>query len=73
MEAEPMIYASRDTWQPPPNSVFKLNFDVALFSGLDKSSFGVVIQNEKGEVMAAKGPEVFCSEEAELLACRKAI
>ena len=23
--------------------------------------------------MAAKGPEVFCSEEAELLACRKAI
>ena len=24
-------------------------------------------------VMAAKGPEVFCNEEAELLACRKAI
>ena len=23
--------------------------------------------------MAAKGPKVFCSEEAELLACRKAI
>ena len=23
--------------------------------------------------MAAKGPEVFCSEKAELLACRKAI
>ena len=23
--------------------------------------------------MVAKGPEVFCSEEAELLACRKAI
>ena len=71
-----MIQASRDTWQSPPNSVFKLNFDVALFSGLDKSRFGVVIRNEKGEVMAtmaAKGPEVFCTEEAELLACRKAI
>ena len=75
-EAEPMIQASRDTWQSPPNSVFKLNFDVALFSGLDKSRFGVVIRNKKGEVMAimaAKGPEVFCTEEAELLACRKAI
>ncbi|XP_075665092.1 uncharacterized protein LOC142634705 [Castanea sativa] len=38
------------------------------------SSFGAV--NEKGEVMAAmaaKGPEVFCSEEVELLACRKAM
>ena len=35
-----------------------------------------MIRNDKGEVMAAmvaKGPEVFCSEEAELLACRKAI
>ncbi|XP_075636729.1 uncharacterized protein LOC142608964 [Castanea sativa] len=38
--------------------------------------FGAVIRNKKGEIiaaMAAKGPEVFCSEEAELLACRKAI
>ncbi|XP_065629483.1 uncharacterized protein LOC136067478 [Quercus suber] len=66
----------RDTWQPPPPSIFKLNFDVALFLALNSSGFGVVIQNEKGEVMAAmvaKGPEVSCSEEAKFLACRKAI
>ncbi|KAL0014186.1 hypothetical protein SO802_001255 [Lithocarpus litseifolius] len=66
----------RDTWQPPPPSIFKLNFDAALFSALNKSGFGAVIRNEKGEVMAAmaaKGPEVSCSEEAEYLACRKAI
>ncbi|KAL0002257.1 hypothetical protein SO802_016038 [Lithocarpus litseifolius] len=40
------------------------------------SGFGGIIRNEKSEVMvamAAKGPEVFCSEEAELLARRKAI
>ncbi|XP_075653331.1 uncharacterized protein LOC142623764 [Castanea sativa] len=68
--------STRDTWQPPPSLVFKLNFDVALFSTLNSFGFGAVIRNEKGEVtaaMAAKGPEVFCSEEAELLACRKAI
>ena len=47
-----------------------------MFSGLNRSGFGAIIHNEKGEVMAAmaaKGPEVFCSEEAELLVCRKAI
>ena len=68
--------STRDTWQPPPPSVFKLNFDAALFSTLNNFGFGAIIRNEKGEVMAAmvaKGPEVFCIEEAELLECRKAI
>ncbi|XP_075645131.1 uncharacterized protein LOC142616133 [Castanea sativa] len=57
-------------------SVFKLNFDAALFSTLNSSGFGAIIQNEKGEVMAAmaaKGPGVFCSEKTELRACRKFI
>ena len=56
--------------------IFKLNFDAALFLALNNSGFGAVIRNEKGEVMAAmaaKGPEVSSSEEAEFLACRKAI
>ena len=47
-----------------------------MFSSLNRSSYGAIIRNEKGEVMtamAAKGLEVFRSEEAELLACRKAI
>ena len=66
----------RDSWKPPPSSVYKLNFNVAMFSGLDRTGFGAVIRNDKGEVMAAmlaKGPLVFCIEEAELLACRKVI
>ena len=49
-----------DTWQPLPQSVFKLNFDAAIFSGLNRSRFGAIICNEKGEVMvamAAKGPK----------------
>ena len=76
MRTESARQQARDTWQPPPQSVFKLNFDAAVFSGLNRSSFGAIIRNEKGEVMAtmaAKGLEVFCSMEAELLACRKAI
>ena len=67
---------SRDSWKPPPSLVYKLNFDVAVFFGLDRTRFEAVVRNDKGEVMAtmsAKGPPVFCSEEVEFLACRKAI
>ena len=38
--------------------------------------FGAMIRNDKGEVMAAmsaKGPSIFCSAEAEFLACGKLI
>ncbi|XP_050254991.1 uncharacterized protein LOC126700855 [Quercus robur] len=76
MRTETVMQPARDTWQPPPQSVFKLNFDAAVFSYLNSSGFGAVICNDKGEVMAAmvtKGSVVLCSEEAELLACRKAI
>ena len=41
-----------------------------------KTGFGAIIRNDKGEVMAAMsagGPLVSSSEEAELLACRKAV
>ena len=79
MRTKIAMQLARDTWQPPPQLVFKLNFDAVVFSCLNRFGFGAVIRNDKGEVMAAmaamaaKGPEVFCSEEVELLACRKAI
>ena len=62
--------------QPPPQSVYKLNYDAAVFMDNTSSGFGVVIRNSRGEVMAAmtaKGPAVQCREEAKLLACRKAM
>ncbi|XP_030964398.1 uncharacterized protein LOC115985611 [Quercus lobata] len=64
------------SWQPPPQSVYKLNYNAAVFAGNASSGFGAVIRNSSREVMAAmtaKGQAVQCSEEAELLMCRKAL
>ena len=65
-----------EVWKPPPALVFKLNFDAAVFLENQRIGFGAIIQNDKGEVMAAMaavGPPVSSSEEAKLLACRKAV
>ena len=64
------------SWRPPSPNRFKLNFDAAIFKDEEASGFGAIIQNECGEVLAAfsgKGPPVDCSEEAEILACRRAV
>ena len=34
------------TWQPPPSSVYILNFDVAIFSELDRTRVGAIIRND---------------------------
>ena len=55
--------------------MFKLNFNVAIFSDLNYSGVGAIIHNGKGEVMAvisAKGRPKGGSEEAKILACRRA-
>lgn len=55
---------------------YKVNVDAAVFAEINASGFGVVVLNERAEVMAslaAKGPSVQDSEEAEVLACRKAL
>ncbi|KAK9991446.1 hypothetical protein SO802_026431 [Lithocarpus litseifolius] len=72
----PMRQAEENVWRPPPHPFFKLNFDAAIFMESNSSGFGAVIWNEQGKVMAAmaaKGPPVSSSEEAETLVCRKAL
>ena len=72
----PMRQSDGSVWRPPAQSWFKLNFDAAIFKEHNSSGFGVVIRNNQGEVMAAmasRRPPVSCSEEAETLACRKAL
>ncbi|KAL0009321.1 hypothetical protein SO802_010823 [Lithocarpus litseifolius] len=76
LDSSPREQLIGDSWQPPPAMEYKLNFDAAIFLGLEKSGIGAIIRNDKGEVMAgmsAIGPKVDTSEEAELLACRRSI
>ena len=70
------VSARTSRWTPPPSLSFKLNFDAAIFQDGKASGFGAVIWNNVGEVMAAlsaSGPPILDSEEAEVLACRKAL
>ena len=65
-----------NTWVALSDPTYKLNFDAAIFKELNCSGVGAIIRNRKGEVMAAmsaKGPPVEDSEEAKLLACRRAV
>ena len=76
LRVDGVVRSIGDVWKPPPNSVFKLNFDTAVFVEAKRTGFGVIIWNDNGEVMAAMsvgGPHVSSSKEAELLACRKAV
>ena len=76
LAVQPRQQPNGEIWQPPQSEAYKLNYDAALFSDLGKTRVGAVIRNEKGEVMAAMtacGPAVQTSEEAELLACRRAL
>ena len=70
------VQQQSDVWQPPHSDHYKLNFDAAIFTDVGCSGVGAIIRNERGEVMAAvsaKGPSTQDSEEAEILACRKAL
>uniref|UniRef100_A0A7N2R7L0 RNase H type-1 domain-containing protein n=1 Tax=Quercus lobata TaxID=97700 RepID=A0A7N2R7L0_QUELO len=59
-------------WQPPLAPSYKLNFDGALFLDPPASGYGMIIRNDKGEVMTAysvQGPLAADSGEMEILAC----
>ncbi|XP_075645747.1 uncharacterized protein LOC142616874 [Castanea sativa] len=63
-------------WQPPEGTMDKLNFDAAVFAGMTASGIGVIIQNDRSQVMAvlsSKSQVVVDNEEAEVLVCRKAL
>ncbi|XP_075665089.1 uncharacterized protein LOC142634697 [Castanea sativa] len=74
--AIPVSSSVPQSWQPPEGTLYKLNFDAAVFTDMAASGVGVIIWNYNGQVMAAlssKGPTVLDSEEAEILACRQAM
>ena len=76
VQASGGVVQPRASWSPPLGLLYKLNFDAAVFEGINASGFGAIVCNDKGEVMAAisaRGPPVVDSEEAEVLACRRAV
>ena len=76
VQASGGVVQPRASWSPPLGLLYKLNFDAAMFEGISASGFGAIVHNDKGEVMAAisaRGPPVVDSEEAEVLACKRAI
>ncbi|KAL0005066.1 hypothetical protein SO802_012627 [Lithocarpus litseifolius] len=45
-------------WQPPPKDTYKINYDGAVFSKSEEAGIGVVIRNERGEMMASLAEKV---------------
>jgi len=63
-------------WKPPKGAIVKTNFDGAMFAESDQAGIGVVVRNNKGQVMAAlaeKVPKPASIEVLEVLAARKVV
>ena len=48
----------RETWSPPKRGWFKINTDGAVFKDTGQSRIGVVVRNEKGELMGAMSKKI---------------
>ena len=63
-------------WLPPPEGVFKVNFDAALFGNSGMAGIGVVVRDCEGEIIAAlsqKIREPHSMDAAEALACSRVV
>ena len=45
-------------WQPAPKDTYKINYDGTIFSKLEEAGIGLVIKNERSEVMASLAEKV---------------
>ena len=52
-EPSPRRPQQRTRWASPPMDVYKINYDGAVFSEVNKSGIGVVIRDSSGQVIAA--------------------
>ena len=47
-------------WTPPPDGMYKINFDGAVFNDLSNSGVGVIIRDYRGDYVAALAKRVHC-------------
>ena len=63
-------------WKPPNQGGVKTNFDGAIFEDINAASLGVVIQNDRGKILAAMAEKVPIPDSVltlETLAARRAV
>ena len=64
-------------WQPAPKDTYKINYDGTIFSNSEEAGIGLVIRNEKSEVIASLVEKVNKPsggvEAIEAMAARRAI
>jgi len=54
-------------WIPPGLETYKVNYDGAMFTELGEAGIGIVVRNEKGEVMASIAKKIPSPESIEML------
>ena len=67
---------ARTRWSPPAENLYKANFDSALFEHLGFAGLGVVVRDDRGNVLAALRQKIALPqsvEMAEALAAKRAV
>ena len=54
-------------WKPTKPKFYKVNYDGAMFADLGEAGIGVVVRNQKGEVMAPLAKKLLTLESVEML------
>ena len=74
-DAGPSVPAAHVRWSRPPEGIYKVNFDTAVFENSSCAGIGVAIRDSDGEIIAALSQRIplpFSVEMAEAMATRRA-
>ena len=52
--AKPIVRYAPTQWQPPQEGMYKANFDVAFFNGIDMAGLGVVLRDYTRNIIACE-------------------
>lgn len=58
---------TRAKWKPPPDGIYKTNFDGTIFEETGEAGIGVVVWNFKGEVMASLSEKIMYPSSVEMV------